>query len=187
MAPEVRIKELKSGLFSGSTPKKAGVMALFYPGFNEITHLLLIHRKTYPGVHSDQVGFPGGKKERQDRDILDTALRETHEEVGVHPDHIQVVRSLTKVFIPPSNFEVQPFIGLYNGSQPFVPQESEVEAILEVPLSDFMDESNLITQKLTTSYANNIEVPAFSLNGHTVWGATAMMLNEIREIFNKAL
>jgi len=187
MAPEVRIKELKEGFTSRKTPKKAGVMALFYPNSIGITHLLLILRKTYPGVHSDQVGFPGGKAEHSDRDILDTALRETHEEVGAHPDHVKVIRSLTKIFIPPSNFEVQPFIGLYNGARPFVAQESEVEALVEVSLADFMDERNLITQNLTTSYANNIEVPAFSLNGYTVWGATAMMLNEIKEIFSKAL
>lgn len=187
MAPEVRIKELRAGFASKKTPKKAGVMALFYPDTIGITHLLLILRKTYPGVHSDQVGFPGGKAEHADKDILDTALRETHEEVGAHPDHIEVIRSLTKVFIPPSNFEVQPFMGLYSGTRPFVPQQSEVEALVEVPLSDFMDKRNLITQNLTTSYANNIEVPAFHLNGYTVWGATAMMLSEIKEIFNKAL
>ena len=187
MAPEVRIKELKAGFSSRKIPRKAGVMALFYPKFGGETHFLLILRKTYPGVHSDQVGFPGGKAEDTDADILYTALRETHEEVGVHPEHVEVVRSLTKVFIPPSNFEVTPFIGLYNGIRPFIPQESEVEALLEVPLADFMDEQNLITQNLTTSYASNIEVPAFSLNGYTVWGATAMMLNDIMEILNKDL
>ena len=162
-------------------------MALFYPNSTGLTQLLLILRKSYPGVHSDQIGLPGGKAEQTDRDILETALRETHEEVGVHPEHVQVVRALTKVFIPPSNFEVQPFMGLYNAQYPFVPQESEVEALVEVTLSDFLDERNLITQNLTTSYAANIEVPAFSLNGHTVWGATAMMLNEMKEIFNKTL
>lgn len=187
MAPEVRIKELKAGISSQKTPKKAGVMALFYPNVIGITHLLLILRKTYPGVHSDQIGLPGGKAEQEDRDILQTALRETHEEVGVPPDQVKVVRSLTKIFIPPSNFEVQPFIGLYKGGRPFKPQESEVEALVEVALTDFMDEQNLITQQLSTSYARNIEVPAFSLNGYTVWGATAMMLNEIKEIFNKVL
>lgn len=187
MAPEIRINELKAGFSSRKPPRKAGVMALFYPDTIGITHLLLILRKSYPGVHSDQVGFPGGKAEQADRDILDTALRETHEEVGAHPDHVEVIRSLTKVFIPPSNFEVQPFMGLYKGNNPFVPQESEVEALLEVSLSDFMDERNLITQNLTTSYASNIEVPAFNLNGHTVWGATAMMLSEIKEIFNSTL
>ncbi len=161
-------------------------MALFYPDEGYITHLLFIHRKTYPGIHSDQIGFPGGKMERQDKDIMETALRETHEEVGALPKNIEVVRALTKVFIPPSNFEVQPFIGLYRKEHPFVPQEVEVEALIEVPVADFMDDRNLITQKLTTSYANDLEVPAFRLKGYTVWGATAMMLSEIREIFNRA-
>ena len=187
MAPEVRIKELKAGLTSKLKPKKAGVMALFYPDVAGLTHILLILRKTYPGVHSDQIGFPGGKAEKGDKNILATALRETHEEVGVHPSKVEVIRSLTKVFIPPSNFEVQPYMGLYHGVEPFIPEEAEVEALVEVPVKEFLNDSNLRKQRLTTSYASNIEVPAFKLNGYTVWGATAMMLNEIKEIFNEAL
>lgn len=161
-------------------------MALFYPDDDYITHLLLIQRKIYPGIHSGQIGFPGGRMEKPDKDIRETALRETSEEVGVLPEKIEVIRSLTKIFIPPSNFEVQPFIGLYKREHPFVSQEAEVEALVEVPLTDFMDDRNLITQNLSTSYARNIDVPAFRLNGHIVWGATAMMLSEIKEIFNEA-
>ena len=187
MAPEIRIKELRAGFVHKKEPKKAGVMALFYPDYLGLTHLLLILRKTYKGVHSDQIGFPGGKAETADNTILDTALRETHEEVGVHPSQVEVVRSLTKIFIPPSNFVVQPYMGLYDGSMPFEPQKSEVEALVEVSLNEFMDERNITTQILSTSYADNIEVPAFKLNGYTVWGATAMMLNEIKEIFNEVL
>lgn len=187
MAPEIRIKELKAGLSAKITPKKAGVMALFYPNDAGIAHVLLILRKSYEGVHSDQIGFPGGKAEKGDENILATALRETYEEVGVHPNKVQVIKSLTKVFIPPSNFEVQPYIGLYDASEPFIPEEAEVEALVEVPVRDFLDDRNLRSQRLSTSYASNIEVPAFKLNGHTVWGATAMMLNEIKEIFNETL
>jgi 8-oxo-dGTP pyrophosphatase MutT (NUDIX family) len=186
MAPEIRIEELKAGFKTRKEPKKAGVMALFYPDDDYITHLLLIQRKIYPGIHSGQIGFPGGRMEKPDKDIRETALRETSEEVGVLPEKIEVIRSLTKIFIPPSNFEVQPFIGLYKREHPFVSQEAEVEALVEVPLTDFMDDRNLITQNLSTSYARNIDVPAFRLNGHIVWGATAMMLSEIKEIFNEA-
>lgn len=186
MAPEIRIKELKAGFTTGKWPRKAGVMALFYPRDHQ-TYFLLIHRKTYEGVHSNQIGFPGGKEERQDKDLLDTALRETFEEVGVRPHEISVIRSLSKIYIPPSNFEVQPYIGLYQNELPFVVQETEVEALVEISLSDLLDDKNLITQRLSTSYADNIEVPAFRLNNHIVWGATAMMLNEIRDIFKQVL
>ncbi|NAS12066.1 NUDIX hydrolase [Poritiphilus flavus] len=187
MAPEIRIKELKKGLLNGREPYKAGVMALFYPDALSKTHLILILRNTYPGVHSNQIGFPGGKQESEDRDLLETALRETHEEIGVPPSMVQVIRPITEVYIPPSNFQVQPFVGIYHKKVPFVPEQSEVAALVEVSLDDFMDDNKLITQNLSTSYAKNIAVPAFEFNGYTVWGATAMMLSEIKELFRQVL
>ncbi|MGB5269877.1 NUDIX hydrolase [Eudoraea sp.] len=187
MAPEIRIQELKAMKRKNTIPKKAGVVALFYPDERQLTNLLLILRNTYPGVHSNQIGFPGGRAEKKDKDLLETALRETHEEVGVKPGDIQIIRSLSEIYIPPSNFEVRPYIGLYDKRQPFVKQEDEVEELVEVPLIDFMDDSKMTTQILTTSYANNIEVPAFKLMGYTVWGATAMMLSEIKELFKQVL
>ena len=187
MAPEMRIRELEADKIKKKNPKKAGVMALFYPDHDDLTNLLLILRRRYPGVHSNQVGLPGGKIEKQDKDLLATALRETFEEVGARPEDVQVIRSISEVYIPPSNFEVTPYIGLYPKMQPFVIQESEVAELIEIRLDDFMDDTKVITQTLNTSYAKNIEVPAFELNGYTVWGATAMMLNEIRELFKQVL
>ncbi|MEO0527805.1 MAG: CoA pyrophosphatase [Bacteroidota bacterium] len=188
MAPVERVQELKAIKARKTTPKKAGVMALFYSDVDDYTRLLLILRKTYQGVHSNQIGFPGGKVERSDADLLATALRETEEEVGANPIHIHVVRSLTRIYIPPSNFEVQPYIGLYDKKAPFKIQETEVEALVEVPLTDFMDDSKVVNQRLTTSYSKQqIAVPAYKLNGYTVWGATAMMLSEIKELFKQVL
>jgi 8-oxo-dGTP pyrophosphatase MutT (NUDIX family) len=162
-------------------------MALFYPTISQNTNLLLILRKTYNGVHSNQVGFPGGKAEKYDNGLLSTALRETHEEVGVIPNDVTVIKEISEIFIPPSNFIVQPFIGLYKNPKPFVKQDDEVELILEIPLLDFLDENRIVSKKITTSYAVDIEVPAFKLNGYIVWGATAMMLNEIKELLKQVL
>ena len=187
MAPIERLAELKRIAREKNTAKKAGVMVLFYPSENLETHLILILRKTYKGVHSAQVGFPGGKLEGEDKSIQDAALRETEEEVGISRETISVLKQLTEIFIPPSNFFVQPFLGITMDSPKFVPQEEEVEALIEVSLENFMDDSNIISQNLSTSYATNIEVPAFKLNGHIVWGATAMMLNEVRELLKKVL
>jgi 8-oxo-dGTP pyrophosphatase MutT (NUDIX family) len=187
MAPIERLQELKRVAREKNTAKQAGVMSLFYPSENFETKLILILRKTYKGVHSAQVGFPGGKLEAQDRTIQDAALRETEEEVGVSRDTISVLKKLTEIYIPPSNFFVQPFLGITSESPKFVPQEKEVEALIEVTLQDFMNDVNIITQTLSTSYAKSIEVPAFKLNGHIVWGATAMMLNEVRELLKMTL
>ena len=187
MAPQIRIQELKAIKRKNTNPKKAGVVALFYPDKEQMTNLLLILRHTYPGIHSNQIGLPGGKAEKKDKNLLDTALRETHEEVGVRPGDIKIIRSLSEIYIPPSNFEVRPYLGLFDKRYPFVKQEDEVEELVEVPLIDFMDDSKMSTQILSTSYADNIEVPAFKLMGYTVWGATAMMLNEIKELFKQVL
>ena len=187
MEPEIRKQWRDSEKITKRRPKKAAVMALFYPNECQKTQLLLILRKTYKGVHSNQIGFPGGKVEPEDNDLEFTALRETHEEVGVLPESIEVLKQLSELYIPPSNFMVQPYLGLYAEPKPFIIQESEVEAIVEVLFSDFMNDKNLIYQNLTTSYASNIDVPAFKLNGYVVWGATAMMLSEIKELLKQVL
>ena len=187
MMPLFRIKELESVDIHKKNPKKAAVMALFYPDSDYSVNLLLILRNTYKGIHSNQIALPGGKMEKGDVDLLDTALRETQEEVGAVRNRIQVVRSISKVYIPPSNFEVTPYVGLYNKERPFRAQVGEVAALIEVSLADFMDEGSIFRQVLNTSYARNVEVPAFKLNGYTVWGATAMMLGEIKELFKQVL
>jgi len=187
MAPENRIEELRDLNTKRKDSKKAGVMALFYPDKNGGTNLLLILRKTYKGVHSNQIAFPGGKAELDDANLMQTALRETQEEVGVPYNDIQVIKALSTIYIPPSNFEVQPFIGLYHDPKPFILQEEEVEKLVEVTLTDFLDDALVFEQYLDTSYAKNIRVPAFKLNGYTVWGATAMMLSEIKELLKQVL
>lgn len=162
-------------------------MAVFYPGLKEETRFVLILRKTYRGVHSNQVGFPGGRVEEHDADLMQTALRETEEEVGIPRSEVTVLRELTRLYIPPSNFWVQPFMGLMQRTPRLVPQEEEVESVLEIDIDEFMSESCLTTQTLSTSYAKNISVPAFLLNGHVVWGATAMMLSEMKDILKQTL
>ncbi len=187
MAPMERLAELKRIAYKKNTAKRAGVMALFYPAIDNKTHLALILRKTYKGVHSAQIGFPGGKFEESDSSMQETALRETEEEVGVKRKSVSVLKKLTEIYIPPSNFFVQPFIGITTITPQFNLQVEEVEELIEVPLQHFMDDRIKTMQTLSTSYAENIEVPAFMLNNHLVWGATAMMLNEVREMLKELL
>ncbi|MCR9182841.1 MAG: CoA pyrophosphatase [Flavobacteriaceae bacterium] len=187
MAPKERLQELKNLAQSQKNASKAGVMALFYPNMQQETHLILILRKTYKGVHSGQVGFPGGRFEIQDKDLTVTALRETEEEIGVPRGEIQVVKKLTEMYIPPSNFVVQPFMGFVEKYPQFKAQPSEVEALIEIPLTHFLNDDVIIKKSLTTSYAIDIEVPAYYLKNHVVWGATAMILSEVRHLLKAAL
>ncbi|MBP93071.1 MAG: coenzyme A pyrophosphatase [Flavobacteriaceae bacterium] len=167
--------------------KKAGVVALFYPDYNQNTKLVLILRKTYKGVHSAQVGFPGGKLETTDLSIEHAAIRETWEEVGVPENQIEILRAMTKVYIPPSNFFVFPFIGISRLTPQFVKQDAEVEAIIEVTLQDFISDASVVTKTVSTSYSVQVDVPAFNLNNYIVWGATAMMLSEIKDLLKELL
>ncbi|MEO1013334.1 MAG: CoA pyrophosphatase [Bacteroidota bacterium] len=184
----MRIQRMQESSRKRENAKKAGVMALFYPNNKGLTHLLLIVRKAHPkDVHSGQIGFPGGQVEHRDTDLMYTALRETYEEVGVPIRDITVIRSLSQLYIPPSNFEVHPFIGLYRNGKGFRKQISEVETLVEVPFPQFMDDASVFNENLSTSYATDISVPAFKLNGYTVWGATAMMLSEIKELLKQVI
>jgi 8-oxo-dGTP pyrophosphatase MutT (NUDIX family) len=181
MAPLERIESLKGIDMNQKKPKIAAVMMLLYPK-NGRTHLVLIVRNSYKGVHSAQIAFPGGKFEPQDQNFANTALRETHEEVGIHPDKIEIIKPFTELYIPPSNFMVYPFLGIAKEELLFVPDAKEVAAILELPLTVFMSETIIIDTKLTTSYADTINIPAFEIEKHIVWGATAMMLSELKEV-----
>jgi 8-oxo-dGTP pyrophosphatase MutT (NUDIX family) len=187
MSPPYRLELMKLQKQAMASSKNAGVLALFYPDEAYVTHLILILRKTYKGVHSAQVGFPGGKFEKQDLDLKYTALRETHEEIGVPIEMVNVIKPMTNLYIPPSNFTVHPFLGVTHQTPKFIKQEEEVEDLIEVALSNFIDDRNMLTTSVPTSYKVNVEVPAFQLNGHIVWGATAMMLSELKDLLKQAL
>ncbi|RZN83249.1 MAG: CoA pyrophosphatase [Winogradskyella sp.] len=187
LSPPYRLDLAEKYKEKRKSASNAGVMALFYPDEKSVTRLVFILRKSYKGVHSAQIGFPGGKVEDTDLDLMDTALRETEEEIGVPTKQIEVLKTLSPLYIPPSNFMVHPFLGISRETLQFVKQETEVEEILEVRLNDFLDDRNIINTKVPTSYNVEVEVPAFKLNGHIVWGATAMMLSEIKVLLKDIL
>lgn len=186
MVPPNREELLRNTDFTKITPKKAAVMMLFYPKETQ-THLALILRTSYNGVHSSQIAFPGGKVEVEDFDLMQTALRETYEEIGVHPTNINVVRAFTEVYIPPSNYMVHPFFGYSHDELTFELQEDEVAGIVELSLKDFLDDKIIVTNTMKTSYAGSIEVPGFQVKQHFIWGATAMILSELKETLKLVL
>jgi len=186
MAPLERIEAMKNLNIETKNPKTAAVMMLFYPK-SGYTHLVLIVRNSYQGVHSAQIAFPGGKYESKDENFQNTALRETYEEIGIHPDRIEIVMPFTNLYIQPSNFIVYPYLGICREEIIFNPDNNEVAEIIELPLSDFLNDNLIVSIKIATSYSDEIEVPAFKINEHIVWGATAMMLNELKEVIKKVL
>ena len=183
LAPKMRL-QYDEDKIKAQNPKKAAVLALFYPDNNGKTRFLLTQRASYNGTHSAQISFPGGKTESTDKNLEETALREAFEEVSILKESVSIIREITDVYIPPSNFLATPFIA-YSESRPNFISNSEVAVLIEVLLEDLLDDNTITTIEMNTSYMKNIDVPCFKLNNYIVWGATAMMLNEIKELIKQ--
>ncbi len=167
-----------------NTVRKSGVLVLFYEKENE-PHIVLIQRPIYEGTHSGQIAFPGGKVEETDKDIIHTALREANEEVGVVMEHVEVIGQLSDVYIPVSNFLVSPVIGFVDYTPSFIAEEREVAEIVELKLSLLIQTEELSTDNIKLSNGLKLKVPTFQFNQKTIWGATALMLNELRWVLRE--
>lgn len=186
MAPLGRLPSLEPGYYSQFNPRPSAILMLCYP-IKGTAHLVLIKRNTYEGIHSAQISFPGGKQEAFDAGLEQTALRETNEELGIPISAILIVKGFSEIYIPPSNFLVMPYLGVCTVRPVFLPDPSEVAEVIELPLSRLLDDALVVENQLETSYSKLMTVPAFQVDNHIVWGATAMMLSELKETIKNAL
>ena len=161
--------------------REGGVMILFYQKDGSL-YFPLIQRPDYDGVHAKQMSFPGGKKDADDSSLIVTAKRETEEEIGIESSKIVVIGALTELFIIASNFNVLPVIGYLNETPEFVADEHEVDEIIEVKVTDLMDEDKQKEKPLTILQGITINAPYYDFNNKIVWGATAMILAELKQI-----
>jgi 8-oxo-dGTP pyrophosphatase MutT (NUDIX family) len=158
----------------------AAVLILLYP-FQGSIYTILMQRPDYAGVHSGQISFPGGKKEPVDKNDIQTALREANEEVGVDPETINVIGTLTPLFIPVSNMIVTPVVGWTNERPDFKHQPGEVDFLIETDIRKFLDPL-ILKIKPFELRGEKINVKYFDYEGHVIWGATAMILHELLTI-----
>jgi 8-oxo-dGTP pyrophosphatase MutT (NUDIX family) len=158
--------------------KKGAVLILFYPQ-NEQTLVPFIKRSQYEGVHSGQIAFPGGKWEPEDRDLWMTARREAEEEIGVDSTKIELLGSLSDLYIPPSNFLVSPYIGFTTQTPEFVPDPFEVANIISFPVHQLVHQRIRKSGTIRTGAGLSLKAPYFAIDGEVVWGATAMILGEL--------
>ncbi len=175
---QTKLKEQKE-------PRLAGVLVLIYKK-KGLPHFVLTQRHEYQGTHSNQISLPGGKFEESDANLEATALRETHEEIGVVLDNQGIIK-LGDVYIPPSNFLMSPYVRVINSEIEFKSDEYEVKNIIEVPISDLINTA--LIQKpiseLDSKSRVNFKTSVFMFGTHLVWGATAMVINELRNILLK--
>ena len=180
-----RVKEMP--LIIPGDARPSAVLSLLFL-HNDILHTLLIKRTDDGRAHSGQISFPGGRYEPSDADLKATALREANEEVGIISDEVEMLGALTPLYIPVSNFVVNPFIG-YSLKQPFyTPSSNEVARIIEVPLEELLHPERKTKVEVTSPVDKTFRrtVPAYKLNdGTIIWGATAMILSELQVLFEE--
>lgn len=182
MAPLAR-KRISEMPLGDDSIRKAAVMIPLFKNL-ETDCLLLTVRSTYEGVHSGQVSFPGGKFDENEIDPIQVALREMEEEVGIKAAQVKIIGKLSPLYIPVSKMHVQPVIAWVHDAN-WMANRYEVAQLLEVPIHQLF-QANVI-QKKSMEFIPGIpvEVPYFDIQGHVVWGATAMIISELLSVLEK--
>lgn len=187
VAPVDRIEGLENRDWP-TDAKRSAVTFLLFPKDGKI-HTLFMKRPEYPGVHSGQVSLPGGQREKTDKNLLETAIREYGEETGVILEEAHYLAPLSEFYIPPSNFLVQPFVAFVNELDELFPDETEVESLHQVALDDLFKKGNFNTEEILIRNREEktiaIKAPCYMINGLRIWGATAMMISELQMIFEE--
>jgi 8-oxo-dGTP pyrophosphatase MutT (NUDIX family) len=145
-------------------------------------YLTLIQRPTYNGTHSGQIAFAGGKKDAKDNTLLETAIRECSEEIGVELNEIHILGALTDIYIVPSHSLVTPFVAYLDYRPSYVPSPREVEKVLEIELNKFMNPENQRMQSIKVLENKQIKLPAYLIDEYNVWGATGRMIQSLLEL-----
>lgn len=165
-------------------PKFAAVNIVLYLKDNEWHFPLIVRSKNERDRHSGQISLPGGKREEMDKDFAETAIRETSEEIGIEKHYVRIIRELSPIYIPPSNFYVYPFISYTKKNPEFILQQSEAVEIIEFPITSFLNLPDS-PEIMALPGAGGHEVPVINFNGYIIWGATAMILSEFSQLIKK--
>lgn len=165
-------------------PKFAAVNIVLYLKDDEWYFPLIQRTINEHDRHSGQISLPGGKREEMDRDFAETAVRETSEEIGIDKHYVRVIREMSPIYVPPSNFYVYTYISYTKKNPTFVLQQSEAVETIEFPITSFL---NLPDQPeiMALDSAGGHEVPVINFNGYIIWGATAMILSEFSQLLKK--
>lgn len=161
----------------GAVPRTAAVLIALYPHQDELW-LPLTVRSSNLVRHGGEVSLPGGATDPEDDGPIATALRETHEELGIHPSEVEVWGHLSPTYISASNFYLTPIVGFLPSQPHFCPCEMEIAEVFCVPLSQLLDPATVFVETRILDDGNHAHIPYFALHGK-VWGATALILSEL--------
>lgn len=161
--------------------KESAVMLIVFFKDNE-PHILLAQRANYKGPHGGQISFPGGKFDSQhDQTFEDTAKRETFEEIGLKPNHYEIIGKITPLKIPASKTIAYPFVAFSHQAELAKPDGYELVDLYRIPIKYLLNQQNT-----KWSVNHRFEYPYYDYQGKKIWGATAMMLSEFLTIIKKA-
>ncbi len=156
----------------------SAVLILLFQDGNEI-RFFLTERTDTVQHHKGQISLPGGAWEKGEH-LFETAIRETHEEIGVLEKDIKIIGELTPLFVKVTGYMIHPFVGYINYIPKLVPQPGEVNNDFSISLNDLLDPTNIKTE-LWTIRGLPVDVPFYQFNKYKVWGATAMILAEFKQ------
>ena len=160
----------------------AAVLILLYAK-NSSYHVLLNKRSELVEYHKGEISFPGGARDPEDRDFVDTALRETEEEMGVSRGDITILGQLDDI-ITRTNFGVRVYVGTIPYPYPFKPSADEIAEVLEIPISVLQDPANLLQDARLVDGELSITI-SYACDGHVVFGATATILEQFLDIYSQ--
>lgn len=160
--------------------RQSGVLLLLYQK-KQTPYFVLMRRSSSLRTHSGQISLPGGSQDKTDTSYYHTAVRETYEELGIAEEDIILLGKLTPLHIPISNFMVHPFVAYADKSLQFVANDAEVDQVLEIPILKLLDEG-CVTEDSWEKEGKSYRRPFFAVGEHKVWGATAMILSEFRQL-----
>jgi 8-oxo-dGTP pyrophosphatase MutT (NUDIX family) len=163
--------------------RNSAVLLPLFPHEGTI-YTMLIRRPSYDGMHSGQLALPGGKVEEGDASLTFTAIREMEEEVGIKVPEANVLGALSPVYIPVSNFLVQPFAAQLHEKPTWIPDKHEVDAIIEFPVLHLLDATFKDRKRITIGKNMFIDAPCYIIDGQILWGATAMIFSELESLIN---
>lgn len=160
------------------------VLCHIFP-IKEYPYITFIKRIENGKAHSGQIAFPGGRADENDKTLQHTALREAYEEVALNPNEVNIIGRLSSIYIPVSRYIVHPFVSCSNDEPAFKICEAEVQAVIPVSIKELLNPAIVRTFKVKTSDGLITEAPCFAVGRENIWGATAMMLNELLEMSRK--
>ncbi len=177
---KISYRNEKKNSFNINMAKPAAVLLLLFPDNKKIC-FYLTKRTEKLKYHKGQISLPGGSNEKGES-LLETALRETEEEIGVNKNEISILGQITPLFIPVTGFMMTPFIG-FTSKEPIIKLDSmEVEELFSVNILDLINNDKLITHRQLNG--RDVTIPYFNLNNQQVWGATSMVLSEFKDMLH---